>query len=167
MTLTKFLVLGLLLRDTLPLSVPPSNSCRSSMISGWRARIIGRQSNWPCKRAPSCARHCANQDLRKREEVWRLLELRLCIGPDPLEGFVTSTATIPPHGTAQTLQPRKGRPLSDGYMLWPQRNGEATTKRIERQPQTGCAVKLSGVPLKLVASERQRNRCDPVVSPKS
>ena len=95
------------------------------------------------------------------------LELPLCIGPDPLEGFVTNTATNFHHGAAQTLQERKGRPLSDGNMLWPQHNGEATTKRIERQPQTGSAAKGSGVLLKLVASGQQRNRGDPMGYPKS
>ena len=93
-----------------------------------------------------------------KEEVWRLLELPLRIGPNPLRECVTSVATNSHHGDAQTLQPRKGRPLSDGNTLWPQRNGETTTKRIERQQQTGCAVKGFGVPLKPIANGRQRNR---------
>ena len=78
---------------------------------------------------------------------------------------MTSIATNSHHGDAQTLQQRKGRPHSDDDTLWPQRNGEATTKRIERQQQTGCAVKGSGVPLKLIANGRQRNRGDPMGSP--
>ena len=75
-----------------------ANSCRNSAISGWQTRIIGRQPNWPNKRAPSCAWHCANQDLPKRDEVWRLLELPLRIGPNPLEGCVSSAATNSHHG---------------------------------------------------------------------